>query len=122
MIIKAVSNKFSDIPEKARNFAHPRGEDDLIDVSPGKHYAVFAVMENEYGTWYLVHTDTMNTETLWWMPSSLYDAVDSTQSAGWTTEKGDGKGTKISAYPSLHEGWVEEGIIDGEKKAMDTYM
>ena len=55
------------------------------------------------------------------MPASAFDVIDEAKPKGWI-EVEERNGDKLWSYPSLQNWTVEEGIIDGEKAAVNKYF
>lgn len=120
MIVKCLRNKRVDLPVAYRDLGFPEGTDeDTLDITPGFCYLVYATKIEDHIKSFLVHTDTMNTDSWWWMPDSLYEVVDSAQPAGWIT--GKYADAEVSAYPALFDWKIQDGIMDGETLAINKY-
>ncbi len=93
--------------------------DGRLAVSIGRYYAVYALRQDGQSgaVWYLVYNDYSH---LWWMPEPIYEVVDDTRPGGWVTSLA--RGDNFSSYPSLQRWEIEEGIIDGEESATNTYL
>lgn len=120
MIVKCITNKMSDVAQEFLAYSPAEDENDQIDMLVGKSYVVFAVRESDSARWYFTHTETFNQDTFWWMPSSIFEVLDDKKPNGWE-EFSDDRGTLLS-YPSLQNWRVEEGIIDGDREALSTYL
>jgi hypothetical protein len=121
MIVKAITNKATDLPLPMQEMGFPTAQDDtILDITPGANYAVYAMRVDNEQTEYFVHTGTENVDSFWWMPSQLYEVVDSTKPEGWQIKTDSN--TVLRAYPSLFDWQIEEGIIDGDDAAVDVYQ
>jgi hypothetical protein len=122
MIIKCISNSDKTLGPKLSKYAWPRDDERNLDISVGKHYIVYGIEENKLGTYYLVHTDTMCTESYWRMPAILYKITDPTKPVKWVIhEHANTKGNYLETFDSYFKWDIANGIEDGEPVALDTF-
>ena len=117
MIIKCTSNTTDILPLLIQNYAWTQGKEDTqVDLTTGKYYAVYAIINDDKGERYLVHTD--NSNSLRWMPSEFYEVYEAAHPTGW--KEWENKG--LISYPALHNSTTFYEIIDNEDPGKSAYM
>jgi len=120
MKILCKSNNLNTISEKLKKFAFSQNEDGIVDLTVGKTYDVFGVKTNKLGKFYLILTDISNTKLPWWMPSELFDEVDTSIPASWGTDTWKGYGKEIvQADPIYFNATLD--IEDGTSKGHEAF-
>lgn len=125
MIIRCITNRRVDLPEAISDMAYPEGvTDDLLDLTIGMHYSVYAIKADKSSTRYFIQTNTPSRYALRWMPSELFEVKDSSKPKGWEKHQDTPANILITywAYPSLFDWKIENGIIDNEAWAINIYM
>lgn len=120
MVVRCIKRNRKDLSSNYADLGYPEIEDDVFDITIGQYYAVYAIKEDE-DKFFLVNTDTTG---LWWMPAELYKVTNSIKPKGWEKSQITPADLLVTywAYPSLADWKVENGIIDNEAWAIDTYM
>lgn len=116
MIIKCIANNINNLPESLREFAFTQNDEGILDISIGKHYAVYGKEQRDGRWFYLVHTDTDNTASYWWMPADLYEVTGAAEPEQWQEIEKD-----LFSYPSLGKWQVSEGLVDGDADAIAEF-
>jgi hypothetical protein len=120
MIVKAITNNISELSPELQQYAFMQDESGEMDISKGKCYLVYALAYADSGKRYLVHTDSLNRESLWWMPAEIYFVVDANYPNEWKSFRT--AHSAIVAYPSLATWQVSDGIIHGDRTAIERYQ
>lgn len=117
MIVRACTNKKDSLSPTITEFALPESNTpEELDITIGKHYAVYGTQIAHGINWYLVHTDTENKHSFWWMPAELYEIVDPEKPKGWTSISED-----IESYTILSNPEIYEGLEDGDNVAIQKF-
>lgn len=113
MIIECTSNNPKLLSKDIKKYALPFSDDrdSVLDVTIGKKYAVYGLMTKTID-WYLVHTDTINTSSFWWMPATLYTIYEGDKPKNWVQIE------NIYSFPVMRDREVCDGVIDGDRKAV----
>ncbi len=122
MVAECTFNLKSDIPKKYQKYAFPYKDDleTVLDITIGRKYSVYGLMiadpDEPNLKWYLVHTDTDNIVSFWWMPESLYSVLDESHPTSWVQVAED-----TISFPPLMDWKISEGLIDGDSEACEIF-
>lgn len=83
MTIKCIGNEINRLPEDLHKFAFTQNEQGTVDLTLGKKYIVYGVRKNKWGEFYLILTDTVHTNSPWWMPQLFFEAAEDSVPSAW---------------------------------------
>lgn len=122
MQIMCVANDISCLTPKQINYAFTQDSNGLVDLTIQKIYRVYGIKVQAKETYYLIHTDELNTKSYWWMPASFFKIIDDSKPDEWV-KKSIGKINKVhyETYPAYFDWRVAEGIEDGDDLYIEIF-
>ncbi|HEX8182197.1 MAG TPA: hypothetical protein VF575_01190 [Candidatus Saccharimonadales bacterium] len=119
MKLKCIKNNINDLSVKLRKFAFTQDQNGNLEITIDKEYTSYGVRINDLGKFYFIVTD--DSELPWWMPSEVFEVIDSETPINWKTEQFEEYGKETIQASSLYFGH-EEDIEDGTEEGWKVFQ